>query len=61
MLGGQDQTFHTTGFRRRHNLVRIEVRRIEYRRRLVTVTPFFVGESVDGEMKETVELEFVPA
>jgi hypothetical protein len=61
MLAGKDQPFHSRSRRSTGDLFRIEVSRVEQCRRLISITPFFAGEGVDGEMDESVEFHFMPA
>src|SRR5215467_3772256 len=61
MLAGQNQSFHSRRGGCARNLIRIKINRIEDCRRLISVTPLFVGESVEAEMNEAVELHFMPA
>ena len=61
MFRGENQSLHPSFFGDAHNLVRIKVSGIEKRRVLIAVSPLFVGESVDGEMYEPIELQLVPS
>src|SRR4051794_38144512 len=60
MLGGQNQPLHAGVFSGAHDLLGIEVSRIEERRIFIAIAPLFIGEGVDGEMHEAVEFELVP-
>ena len=60
MFGGQNQSLHARFPRGAHDLFGVEVGRIEERRVFIAIAPLFVGEGIDGEMDEAVELEFVP-
>src|SRR5262249_10290870 len=60
MFAGQDQTFHSRFSSSTGNLVGIEIGWIEHVWIFVAASPPFVGKCVDREMKETVELHFVP-
>ena len=60
MLRGEDQPLHPGIARHRRPLPRIERRRIEGGLRFVAVAPLLVGERVDREVDEAVELELVP-
>src|SRR5438105_12656142 len=61
VLAGENQALHPAVFRSRDDLVGIEVRGIENRRRFIAIAPLAVRECVHGEMEEAVELHFVPA
>src|SRR5262249_12635918 len=61
MLAGQNQSLHSCRGGSARNLVRIKISWVEDCRRLISVTPLFVGEGVEAEMNESVELHFMPA
>ena len=60
VLTRENQPFHTRSRGGAGNLFGIEVSRVKERRRFIAVTPFFIGEGVDGEMDESVKLHFMP-
>ena len=62
VFGGQDQSLHAAFFGRLRNLIGIEVGRARSTCGIfIAVAPFLVGERVDREVKEAVELHLVPA
>ena len=61
VLAGEDQPAHAGLLGRADDLVGVEVGGIEDFLRLVAVAPFLVGEGVDGEVQEAVDLQVVPA
>ena len=58
---GKNHAGHARFLRGPHNLVGIEIGRVEHLFALVAVTPLLVGECVHREVQEAVELHAVPA
>ncbi len=57
----EDEAFHARFLGRAHDLVGVEIRRIEHLFVFVAVAPFLVRESVHGEVQEAIKLHLVPA
>lgn len=60
MLTGQNQPFHSGRARGSDNLIGIKVSGIKDGWSFIPVAPFFVGEGINCEMEESVELNLVP-
>ena len=60
VFAGENQPTQSNVVRNGSNRIGIEIRWIEQGLTFVAVTPFFVGESVHGEMDEAAIFEFVP-
>src|ERR1035441_1093841 len=61
VFGRQDEALHSRPLGRQNNLVRIEGGRVEDLFILIAIAPFFVGEGVDGEVQESIDLHLMPA
>ena len=61
MFAHEDETLHSRSRGGANDLFGVKVSRAEKGGRFIAVTPLFVGEGVDGEMDEAVELHFMPA
>ena len=61
MFRGQNQFLHARIVRDRHYLIGIEIGGIEDLFLLVAVTPLLIGEGIDSEMNESIELHLVPS